>query len=105
MARYVAKNIVAADLASRVEVQFAYAIGVPFPVSVMIDTFGTGRVDEERIAGAVEKTFDLRPRAIVETLELLKPIYGRTAAYGHFGRDEFRWEQTDAVGALQAAVG
>ena len=105
MARYVAKNIVAAELATRAEVQLAYAIGVPFPVSVMVDTFGTGRVPEERIEAAVEKTFDLTPRGIVQSLDLLRPIYSATAAYGHFGRSEFSWERTDKVGALQQAVG
>lgn len=105
MARYVAKNIVAAELAERAEVQLAYAIGVPFPVSVMVETFGTGRVPEEQIAAAVEKTFDLTPRGIVKTLDLLKPIYNATAAYGHFGRSEFSWERTDRVADLQKAVG
>jgi S-adenosylmethionine synthetase len=104
MARYVAKNIVAAGLARRAEVQLAYAIGVPFPVSVMVETFGTGTVPEEKIALAVEKTFDLTPGGIVKTLDLLKPIYRATAAYGHFGRDGFSWEKTDKVDALQNAV-
>lgn len=104
MARYVAKNIVAAGLARRAEVQLAYAIGVPFPVSVMVDTFGTGTVPEDQIAAAVEKTFDLTPRGIVTTLDLLKPIYRSTAAYGHFGRSEFSWEKTDRVDALKNAV-
>ena len=104
MARYVAKNIVAAGLARRAEVQLAYAIGVPFPVSVMVETFGTGTVPEEKIALAVEKSFDLTPGGIVKTLDLLKPIYRATAAYGHFGRDGFSWEKTDKVEALQNAV-
>ncbi len=104
MARYVAKNIVAAGLAGRAEVQLAYAIGVPFPVSVMVETFGTGTVPEERIAGAVETVFDLSPRGIIDTLDLLKPIYQETATYGHFGRDSFRWEVTDKVTDLQNAV-
>ena len=104
MARYVAKNIVAAGLAKRAEVQLAYAIGVPFPVSVMVDTFGTGTVPEDRIEAAVEKTFDLTPQGIVETLDLLRPIYNATAAYGHFGRSEFSWERTDRTAALQQAV-
>jgi len=104
MARYVAKNIVAAGLARRAEVQLAYAIGVPFPVSVMVDTFGTGTVPEEQIEAAVEKTFDLTPGGIVKTLDLLKPIYRETAAYGHFGRDGFSWEKTDKVDALKSAV-
>jgi S-adenosylmethionine synthetase len=105
MARYVAKNIVAAGLAERAEVQLAYAIGVPFPVSVMVETFGTGTVPEERIEAAVEKVFDLTPRGIIQTLDLLKPIYNATAAYGHFGRPEFSWEKTDKVAALQQAAG
>ena len=105
MARYAAKHIVAADLAERAEVQLAYAIGVPFPVSVMVDTFGTGTVPEDRIARGVEKTFDLTPHGIVEALDLLRPIYNATAAYGHFGRDEFSWETVDRVKALQDAVG
>ncbi|MFP4153182.1 MAG: methionine adenosyltransferase [Alkalispirochaeta sp.] len=104
MARYVAKNIVAAGLARRAEVQLAYAIGVPFPVSIMVDTFGTGTVPEERIEDAVEKTFDLTPGGIVKALDLLKPIYRETAAYGHFGRDGFSWEKTDKVDALTSAV-
>jgi S-adenosylmethionine synthetase len=105
MARYVAKNIVAAGLAERAEVQLAYAIGVPFPVSVMVETFGTGTVPEERIEAAVEKVFDLTPRGIIQSLDLLRPIYGATAAYGHFGRPEFSWEKTDKVAALQQAAG
>ncbi|RMH52948.1 MAG: methionine adenosyltransferase, partial [Zetaproteobacteria bacterium] len=107
MMRYVAKNIVAAGLADRCEVQVAYAIGVARPVSVMIDTFGTGKVDEERLSAAVREVFDLRPKGIVRQLDLLRPIYSRTAAYGHFGRDlpEFTWERTDQVEALRAAVG
>jgi S-adenosylmethionine synthetase len=105
MARYVAKNIVAAGLAERAEVQLAYAIGVPFPVSVMVETFGTATVPEDRIEAAVEKVFDLTPRGIVQTLDLLKPIYGATAAYGHFGRPEFSWEKTDKAAALQQAAG
>lgn len=104
MARYVAKNIVAAGLARRAEVQLAYAIGVPFPVSVMVDTFGTGTVPENKIEDAVEKSFDLTPGGIVKTLDLLKPIYRSTAAYGHFGRSEFSWEKTDRADALKNAV-
>lgn len=95
MARYVAKNIVAADLCERCEVQLAYAIGVPFPVSVMVDTFGTAKAEESRIEEAVKKVFDLTPAGIVRTLDLKKPIYAKTAAYGHFGRDGFSWEKTD----------
>lgn len=105
MARYVAKNIVAAGLARRAEVQLAYAIGVPFPVSVMVDTFGTGTVPEAVIEDAVEKVFDLTPRGIVTALDLLKPIYSNTAAYGHFGRSDFSWERTDRVDELTRAVG
>ncbi len=104
MARYVAKNVVAAELADRCEVQFAYAIGVPFPVSVMVDTFGTGKVPEERIEAAIEKTFDLSPKGVVETLALLQPIYLNTSVYGHFGRPDFTWEKTDKAKALADAV-
>ncbi|HPG85074.1 MAG TPA: methionine adenosyltransferase [Spirochaetales bacterium] len=104
MARYVAKNVVAAGLASRCEVQLAYAIGVPFPVSVMLETFGTAKADEEAIVAAVRKTFDLSPAGIVSGLGLKAPIYRRTAAYGHFGRDGFPWERTDKVEALKAAL-
>ena len=108
MARYVAKNIVAAGLARRAEVQVAYAIGYPEPVSVLVDTFGTGKVDEERIAKAVRKVFGLKPAQIVEQLDLLRPIYEATSAYGHFGRtedlDNFTWERTDKVEALKAAI-
>lgn len=105
MARYVAKNIVAAELADRCELELAYAIGVPFPVSITVETFGTGRAPEERIEKAVEKVFDLTPAGIIRTLDLKKPIYRRTAAYGHFGRENFAWEQTDRVKDLQGAVG
>lgn len=105
MARYVAKNIVAADLADRAELQLSYAIGVPHPVSISVNTFGTARVDEQQIGRAVEKTFDLTPRGIVQTLELKRPVYRDTASYGHFGRDQFRWEHVDRVAELQKAVG
>ncbi len=105
MARYVAKNIVAAELCERCEVELAYAIGVPYPVSVMVDTFGTGRVPESKIEAAVEKIFDLSPAGIIKTLDLKKPIYQETAAYGHFGRDIFSWEKTDKVAALQKEIG
>lgn len=105
MARYVAKNIVAAGLATRCEVQLAYAIGVPFPVSIMVDTFGTATVAEARIEAAVPKIFDLSPSGIISTLDLRKPIYRKTAAYGHFGRDSFTWEKTDKTEALKKAVG
>ena len=105
MARYVAKNVVAAGLAERCEIELAYAIGVPFPVSITVDTFGTGSAPEERIEQAIEKTFDLSPAGIISTLDLRKPIYQRTSNYGHFGRDEFTWEQTDRIADLQREVG
>jgi S-adenosylmethionine synthetase len=102
-ARYVAKNIVAAGLARKCEVQVAYAIGIARPVSVLVETFGTGKIPDEKIATLVEKHFDLRPKGIIHSLNLLRPIYGKTAAYGHFGRDEpeFSWEYTDKVSALR----
>ena len=105
-ARYIAKNIVAAKLASRCEVQLAYAIGVAEPVSVSVDTFGTSSVDENRIARGVREVFSGRPADIIRELKLLRPIYQKTAAYGHFGRDDsdFTWEQTDKVQALLSAV-
>ncbi len=105
--RYVAKNIVAAGLADKCEVQVAYAIGVAKPVSLMVDTFGTGRIADERIAELVGKHFDLRPKAIIQTLDLLRPIYAKSAAYGHFGRDEpeFTWERTDKAAQLRADAG
>ncbi len=103
-ARYVAKNVVAAGLADRCEVQVSYAIGVAEPTSVTIETFGTNKVPEEKIVAAVNDNFDLRPYGIVTMLDLLKPIYRKTAAYGHFGRDEFSWEKTDRADALKAAV-
>ena len=107
MMRYVAKNIVAAGLADRCEVQVAYAIGVARPLSVMVNTFGTGTIDEERLAEIVREVFDLRPKGIVQHLDLLRPIYAKTAAYGHFGRElpEFTWEKTDKVDAIRAAAG
>jgi S-adenosylmethionine synthetase len=107
MGRYIAKNVVAAGLADRCEVQVSYAIGVADPVSVMVDTFGTARVDEARIAQAVRRTFGLKPREIIEHLDLLRPIYQRTAAYGHFGRpdQDFTWERLDQKEALRDAVG
>ncbi len=105
--RYVAKNIVAAGLASKCEVQVAYAIGVAKPVSLMVDTFGTGKISDAKIAKLIDAHFDLRPRAIIKSLDLLRPIYSRTAAYGHFGRDEpgFTWENTDKADALRADAG
>ena len=107
MARYVAKNIVASGLADKCEVQLAYAIGVAEPVSVMINTFGTGKIPSDEIARVVREEFDMRPRAIVETLDLLRPIYLKTAAYGHFGRElpEFTWERTDRIESLQKRAG
>jgi S-adenosylmethionine synthetase len=104
-ARYVAKNVVAAKLAERCELELAYAIGVPFPVSVMIDTFGTSTVPEQRIEDAVKQVFDLSPAGIIKTLDLRRPIYQKTASYGHFGRGEFPWEKTDKTGELKKAVG
>ncbi|GHV50075.1 S-adenosylmethionine synthase [Spirochaetia bacterium] len=104
VARYVAKNIVAAKLAERAEVELAYAIGVPFPVSVYVDTFGTATVDEGRIEEAVKKVFDLTPAGIIKNLNLRQPIYQKTASYGHFGRSEFPWEKADKVEDLKKAV-
>ncbi len=105
-ARYVAKNLVAAGLADKVEVQLAYAIGVARPVSVMVDSFGTGKLDDEKLSEIVEKHFDLRPAAIIHYLDLRRPIYRQTAAYGHFGRTDIDlpWEQTDKVAELQAEL-
>ena len=107
MARYVAKNVVAARLASRCQVQVAYAIGVAEPVSVLVDTYGTGVLSDEQIAAAVLRVFDLRPKAIIQTLKLKRPIYRKTTNYGHFGRElkEFVWEQTDKARALRRAAG
>jgi S-adenosylmethionine synthetase len=104
MARYVAKNVVASGLAERCEVQLAYAIGVPFPVSVLLETFGTGKADDAVIAAAIQKVFDLSPAGIIKTLGLKAPIYRKTAAYGHFGREGFPWEKTDKVAALKKAL-
>jgi S-adenosylmethionine synthetase len=106
-ARYVAKNIVAAGLADRVEVQVAYAIGVAHPLSVNVETFGTAKIADEKIAALVSEYFDLRPGAIIRDLDLRRPIYRKTAAYGHFGRDdiEFPWEKTDKADALKKAAG
>src|SRR6056297_2307229 len=105
MARYVAKNIVAAELAQRAEVQLAYAIGVPFPISITVDTFGSAKAPEEKIADAVGKVFDLTPAGIISTLDLRTPIYQKTSNYGHFGREGFAWEKTDKAAALQKEVG
>ena len=106
-ARYVAKNIVAAGLAERCEVQIAYAIGVAKPVSLMVETFGTGKIADEKIVELVQQHFDLRPKGIIQSLDLLRPIYSKTAAYGHFGREEpeFAWERTDKAQLLRAAAG
>ena len=106
-ARYVAKNVVAGGLAGRCEIQVAYAIGVARPISVHVETFGTGRIADEKIAELVRAHFDLRPKAIIQQLDLLRPIYSLTAAYGHFGRSEptFTWERTDKAQALRDALG
>ena len=107
MARYIAKNVVAAGLANRCEVQLAYAIGVADPVSVLVDTFGTGKVDEAKLSDAIRQVFRLTPRGIIETLDLRRPIFQQTAAFGHFGRTEpeITWEREDKVEALLAIVG
>jgi S-adenosylmethionine synthetase len=106
MGRYVAKNIVAAGLAKRAEIQFAYAIGYPDPVSVYVNTFGTGVVGDEKITAAVEEVFSFKPADIVKQLNLLRPIYGKTTNYGHFGKDDkdLTWEKTDKVAALKKAL-
>jgi S-adenosylmethionine synthetase len=103
--RWVAKNVVAAGVADRCEVQIAYAIGIAQPVSIRCDLFGTGRVSEEKLTAAIREAFDLRPAAIVRDLELKRPVYRATAAYGHFGRPEFAWERTNRVEALKKALG
>jgi S-adenosylmethionine synthetase len=105
--RYVAKNIVAAGLAKRCQIQVSYAIGIAKPTSVMVTTFGTGKVSDESLSMLVQELFDLRPKGIVQMLDLLRPIYAKTAAYGHFGREEpeFTWERTDKAAALRAAAG
>jgi S-adenosylmethionine synthetase len=107
MGRYVAKNLVAAGLCDRCEVQVAYAIGMAQPVSIMVNTFGTGVLPEERLSALVRETFDMRPSAIIEELDLLRPIYLKTAAYGHFGRElpEFSWERTDKAALLKEKAG
>jgi S-adenosylmethionine synthetase len=107
MARYIAKNVVAAGLADRCEVQLAYAIGVAEPVSVLVETFGTGKVSDEKIAEAIRAHFRLTPKGIIESLKLRRPIYKKTAAYGHFGRNDrdFTWESTDKAAALRASAG
>jgi S-adenosylmethionine synthetase len=107
MARYIAKNIVAAGIADEVEVQLAYAIGVADPVSVYVDTFGTGRIGVPQLVELVREHFQMTPRGIMESLQLRRPIFKKTAAYGHFGRSEpeFTWERTDKAEALRAAAG
>ncbi len=102
--RYVAKNIVAAGLADKCEIQISYAIGVAEPTSISVNTFGTGKLDDNRIAALVREHFDLRPRGIIEMLDLRRPIYRPTASYGHFGREGFSWENTDKAAALKAAL-
>jgi S-adenosylmethionine synthetase len=106
-ARYVAKNIVAAGIARKCEVQLAYAIGVAKPVSVLVDTFGTAAIPEEKISELVNKHFDLRPAGIIKTLDLRRPIFRKTAAYGHFGRNDadFTWERTDVAEILKKEAG
>ena len=103
MARYVAKNVVAAGLAKRVEIQLAYAIGVAEPVSVLVDSFGTGKLADSKIANLVRENFQLTPRGIIESLNLRRPIYQKTASYGHFGREDadFTWEARDKADALK----
>jgi len=103
--RWVAKNVVAAGFADRCEVQVAYAIGIAQPVSIRVDTFGTGKVSEDKLTAAIRKVFDLRPAAIIKDLELKKPVFRRSAAYGHFGRAEFAWERTNRVEALRKELG
>jgi len=104
IARYIAKNIVAAGLAEKCEVQLAYAIGYAQPVSVNVDTYGTGKVDEEKLMAAIPKIFDLTPKGIIQTLDLKRPLYRKTASYGHFGRDIFPWEKTDKAESLKEAL-
>jgi S-adenosylmethionine synthetase len=106
-ARWAAKNVVAAGLASRCEIQVAYAIGVAHPLSINVETFGTGNIPDEQIARLVSEHFDLRPGAIIRDLDLRRPIYRQTAAYGHFGRDDLdlTWERTDRADALRSAAG
>ena len=104
MARYVCKNLVAAGICNRVELQLAYAIGMSHPVSIFVDTFGTGIVDDETIVKIVQDVFDLRPLAIINELKLDRPIYRRTSNYGHFGREGFTWENTDKVEQVREAL-
>ena len=104
MARYIAKNFVAAGVAEKCLVQLAYAIGVAEPVSIFVDAYGTSKFSPAQLADAARKVFNCKPRGIVETFDLLRPIYRPTAAYGHFGRDEFPWERLDKVEAIKAAL-
>ena len=105
--RYVAKNIVAAGLADKCEIQVSYAIGVAEPTSISVQTFGTGKIDDNRIVELVREHFDLKPKGLIQMLDLLRPIYSNTAAYGHFGREEadFTWEKTDKAAALKDSAG
>jgi S-adenosylmethionine synthetase len=107
MSRYIAKNIVAAGIAERIEVQIAYAIGLPEPVSIYVDTFGTGKIPNDKITSLIRKNFELTPKAIIESLNLRRPIYRKTAAYGHFGRNDpdFTWETTDRAKTLKKEAG
>jgi S-adenosylmethionine synthetase len=107
MCRYIAKNIVAAGLADRCDIQVSYAIGVAEPTSISVETFGTGKLDESRLIGLIREHFDMRPKGLIQMLDLLRPIYRATAAYGHFGRTEetFSWEQTDKAAQLKDAAG
>ena len=104
MMRYIAKNIVASGMADECRIEVAYAIGVAKPVSLLVNTMGTGKLSDEEIADIIMKEFDLRPNAIIEKLDLRKPIYKKTAAYGHFGREEFSWEKLDKVEDLKKYV-
>jgi S-adenosylmethionine synthetase len=107
MARHIAKNIVAAGIADKLEVQLAYAIGIPHPVSIMVDAFNTAKISEDKIKELIQGHFELRPRKMIQSLDLLRPIYKNTAAYGHFGRheEEFTWEKTDKAEALKRDAG
>jgi S-adenosylmethionine synthetase len=105
LARYIAKNIVAAGIASKCEVQLSYAIGVAEPTSILVDTFGTGKIDDGKITKLVRENFDCKPAGLIATLDLLRPIYRETAAYGHFGREQFSWEKTDKADALKSGAG
>ncbi len=107
MARYAAKNVVAAGIADKLEVQIAYAIGVPHPVSIMVDSFGTAKISEDKIKELIRTHFDLSPKGMIKTLDLLRPVYKKTACYGHFGRTEkeFTWERVDKAEALKKEAG